>query len=226
MENKQLMLDAKLEEYHCPPYAEVRWRLTNHGIETKNQYEHVVKLCEPSAVDIAISHYNAYKNFIAKYSTFFVVPAELILATMVTEDEWRDDKRIGLMGIRVEKANWLRRYFLSTKWAEENEIPEEINSNRLLFTDDNVLFGTALIVSQRYITGYDPVKVAIVYREEKLKETIKNGENRWGYVCNENHVNDWIAIFNEIYELVSVSQISSMGLFYKDFKFSNHNLLD
>lgn len=163
------------------PHGGQRWRLEPLGVVQEGEGAPMRTVGQPVTVRRI---WAAYGPHILSASERYLVPLELIVATIATESGGKadatlaeprhNDKSVGLTQIMVGTAQ----QFSATP----------LTAAALMDPATNIAFGTRYIASQRKVTDFAPPLVAAAYNAGGLYPPREGDENPWGLRSTGDHI--------------------------------------
>lgn len=194
----------------CLPHSvfnSVSWELTQNGISVEGEVHY-----SPGALVTIPRVIDAYHNEIRAASSTFMVPYELIVATICTESSGRSDVIREEPGYVSDDATphrvsaGLMQTLLAT--AREALGNQSIFRNDLLQPATSIAAGTAYISQQFHFTSFDPPKVSCAYNAGGIYQN-KSNKNRWKMrqypIGSSQHADRFVLWFNDCFRYFSES---------------------
>lgn len=215
--NKIETVLPELTEFH--KYREsVQWRLQRKGIEIHGsgfEYPSTGKRT-PNLV------WERFSYAIEEWSEKFMVPAELIVATICTESSGdpsairRESGYISDESTPHRISIGLMQTLISTARVAISD--QTIDGQWLLDPGNSIKAGTAYIASQWLETNLDPPKVACAYNAGGIYHN-DSDENRWKMrqfpIGSSKHADRYIRYFNQFYTYLEKENIQPKVSFWE-----------
>lgn len=195
----------------------VTWHLTPDGVSVGGRPPEVTAGA-PSSVKRV---WTEFGDDIRHWCTHFVVPAELIVATICTESGGRPAATRHEPGYVSDGRTphrvsiGLMQTLISTARAALN-VPS-IDGAWLLESGNSIKAGTAYIAQQWNVTRYDPPKVACAYNAGGIYHN-RSANNRWKMrqypIGTSHHADRYVKWFNDCFRFFAQEALSPMPGFY------------
>jgi hypothetical protein len=204
-----LHIPGELWDFHGF-YNSIRWRLTKHGVEVEGS-----GIERTRGRPITVTRvWNDFKNYINEWADYYVVPVELIVATICTESRGKADavrkepKYISDEETPNQISPGLMQTLISTARAVLNKY--DIDRAWLLEPRNSIQAGTAYIRAQYNKTNFDPPKVACAYNAGGIYYN-ESSSNRWKMrqypIGKSEHADRFIQWFNDFVYLLRTENI-------------------
>jgi len=201
----------------------IEWSLTPQGISIDDNIPEYSS-GEPKTVTRV---WTSLRDPLVKWSTYYGVPVELIIATICTESG-------GNLQIKAREEP----HYVSDEETPHRVSPgimqtlistartalkggAEINRAWLEQPENSIQAGTAYIASQRQLTNYDPPKVACAYNAGDIYYN-DSGKNRWKMrqypIGTDAHANRFVVWFNDCFRVFAGEAEPPPISFYKEMK--------
>lgn len=190
-----LLQDTKSEliEPHNFINSGVKWCLQKDGISIQGATPSGTQ-GKPTTVERI---WDLYGQHCLQASKMYGVPVELIIATIATESGGDKNARRSEPQINDESVGLMQTLVKTARGALGRPT---LSGDDLLDPATSIEAGTAYIAHQRYVTHFDPPKVAAAYNAGSLR--VDNADaNRWKMHCypkgTGRHVDNFVSWFND-----------------------------
>lgn len=207
-----------LQDFHCVFPGAVTWRLQKAGLETKTGGIERT----PGSPITARNAWELYGDSIEKWSRHFLVPVELIVATILTETTGRAESVRKEPGYVSDSATpskisaGLMQTLIST--ARSTLKDPSITREWLLEPDNAIQAGTSYIAEQFPITDFDPPVVAAAYNAGGVYKQ-DGARNRWRLrqypIGTGEHCDRFIKWFNDFFAVIAMYGANPTISFFK-----------
>lgn len=193
------------------------WKLTPNGVSVADRAPEVTSGA-PSTVKRVWSEFG---DDIRRWCMHFVVPAELIVATICTESGGipaatrhepgyvSDDRTPHRVSIGLMQT------LISTARSSLND--PDMDGAWLLESGNSIKAGTAYIAQQWNVTRYDPPKVACAYNAGGIYHN-SGANNRWKMrqypIGTSHHADRYVMWFNDCFRFFAQEGLAPMPGFY------------
>ena len=195
----------------------ISWQLTPDGVSVEGSPPRVTS-GSPSTVERV---WDEFGDDIRRWCEHYVVPVELIVATICTESGGRADAAREEPGYTSESETphrvsiGLMQTLISTARAALND--STIDGAWLLEPGNSIRAGTAYIAHQYPRTLYDPPKVACAYNAGGIYHN-RGAENRWKMrqypIGTGHHADRFVVWFNDCFRFFALMELAPEPGFY------------
>ncbi|MRS13435.1 transglycosylase SLT domain-containing protein [Enterobacteriaceae bacterium RIT691] len=193
--SKSLLNDTRSELVtpHLYVKSGVSWNLQKEGISIEGAAP-VGTQGNPTTVE---KIWTLYGPQCLQASAMYGVPVELIIATIATESGGDKNARRSEPRINDESVGLMQTL---VKTARDALGRATLTGDDLLNPATSIEAGTAYIAHQRFVTHFDPPKVAAAYNAGSLRLDEREA-NRWKMLCyptgTGRHIDNFVAWFND-----------------------------
>ncbi|GDX04012.1 lytic transglycosylase domain-containing protein [Buttiauxella sp. A111] len=171
----------------------VSWNLQKDGISIQGTTPSGTQ-GKPTTVE---KIWDLYGPYCVQASKMYGVPVELIIATIATESGGDRNARRAEPQIHDESVGLMQTLVKTARGALGRP---SLTGDDLLDPATSIEAGTAYIAHQRYVTHFDPPKVAAAYNAGSLR--VDNASaNRWKMHCypkgTGRHIDNFVSWFND-----------------------------
>ncbi|WP_189388923.1 lytic transglycosylase domain-containing protein [Buttiauxella sp. B2] len=216
---KSLLMDTKSELVtpHNFIKSGVNWSLQKEGISIDGTLPTGTQ-GKPTTVE---KIWDLYGQHCLQASKMYGVPVELIIATIATESGGDKNARRPEPQINDESVGLMQTLVKTARGALGRP---SLSGDDLLDPATSIEAGTAYIAHQRFVTHFDPPKVAAAYNAGSLR--VDNADaNRWKMHCfpkgTGRHIDNYVAWFNDCMKdeiqskLDENNDVSTFGTIFK-----------
>lgn len=216
---KSLLMDTKSELVAPHDFINggVNWSLQKEGISIDGTLPSGTQ-GKPTTVE---KIWDLYGPYCLQASKMYGVPVELIIATIATESGGDKNARRAEPQINDESVGLMQTLVKTARGALGRP---SLSGDDLLDPATSIEAGTAYIAHQRYVTHFDPPKVAAAYNAGSLR--VDNADaNRWKMHCypkgTGRHIDNFVSWFNDCMKdeiqakLDENNEVSTFGAIFK-----------